>query len=160
MIRNAKKEDAEELTQLSFESKKVWGYPKHYFDIWRNELTITPEYINRHQVFIIEDEGRIIGYYALVCLKRSVDLSGIKLAAGWWLEHMFVSPEMMGKGVGKTMFQHMKTHCCELFIQKIMILSDPHAKGFYLKMGCEYIAEYPSMIKNRTTPYLTLSLKM
>ena len=44
-------------------------------------------------------------------------------------------------------------------IAKVGILSDPNAIGFHEKMGCMYVEEYPSTIKNRTTPHLVFKLQ-
>ncbi len=38
-------EEAEILTEISFQSKGYWDYPPEYFDIWKDELTITGDYI-------------------------------------------------------------------------------------------------------------------
>jgi len=53
MIRPAIPEDADTLTVISFASKSVWQYPEAYFDVWRDELTVTPDYIRQHQVFVL-----------------------------------------------------------------------------------------------------------
>ena len=42
-IRRARREDAQTLTRISFDSKRYWGYPEPYFEHWAAELTIDPE---------------------------------------------------------------------------------------------------------------------
>jgi hypothetical protein len=42
-IRRARREDAETLTRISFDSKRYWGYPEAYFEHWAAELTIDAE---------------------------------------------------------------------------------------------------------------------
>jgi hypothetical protein len=39
------------------------------------------------------------------------------------------------------------------------ILADPNSRGFYEKMSCRYVEEYPSIIKGRTTPFLQLKVQ-
>ena len=65
-IRQAHPDDSVDLTELSFLSKKHWNYPEKYFEIWRDELTITPEYIGKNRVFVAEREGEKVGYYSIV----------------------------------------------------------------------------------------------
>lgn len=108
---------------------------------------------------MFEDNGAIRGYYSIVYLENDLDVSGIVIAKGHWLEHMFISPDFIGKGIGTKLFDHLKTICTENGITHIGILSDPNARGFYEKMGCRYIKEYPSTIQNRTTPLLVLMLQ-
>ncbi len=159
MIRPAKKNEAESLTKISFESKGYWQYPKQFFEVWKKELTINPNYILDNEVFVLERNGSPIGYYSIVELKKDIKISGIKINKGYWLDHMFILPQFIGKGLGRKMFNHLSKRCEARQIQELCVLADPNSKMFYKKMGCKYQKEYPSTIKNRTTPLLTLRLK-
>jgi GNAT superfamily N-acetyltransferase len=158
MIRSAKRSEAGILTKISIESKGHWGYPKAFFDLWTDELTISSDDIQNNDVFVVEKEGAIVGYYSIVELKDDIDVSGIRINKGFWLEHMFIAPSSIGKGVGTKMFDHLRDRCRSRGITELGILADPNSKGFYEKMGCEYKGEYPSSIKGRTTPLLRLKL--
>lgn len=157
MIRKAELIEHKILTSISFQSKSHWNYPAHYYDIWRDELTITPEYIDNNTVFVYEQQNRLWAYYSLTELEENIKVRGIELTAGLWLEHMFVLPDLLGRGVGSALF----THCAGVLTRRkhkrIHILADPNAVGFYLKMGCVFEKDYPSTIEGRTTPYLTFS---
>lgn len=159
MIRRAKIQEAEILTKISFDSKGYWGYPKEFYDIWSNELTISTDYIQKNDVFVFENDSVIISYYSIVELKDDIEVSGVRISKGFWLEHMFVEPLSIGKGIGTKMFDHLRKRCAYRGINKLGILADPNSRGFYEKMGCEYKREYPSTIKNRTTPYLQLKIR-
>jgi GNAT superfamily N-acetyltransferase len=154
MISRAAPETHEVLTAISFRAKAHWRYPAAYFRLWKNELTITPEYIERHRVYVYREAKGISGYYSLVHLSSDLQTAGITLAAGWWLDHMFVLPERMGQGIGRKLFDH----CLDLLMAAggccLHILADPHALDFYLKMGCRLIGHQSSTIPGRTTPYL------
>lgn len=158
MIRSAKKEDAEILTKISYKSKGYWNYPQEYFEIWNNELTISPDYIERNEVFVFELGGTVVGYYSLVELPEDIEFSGIILEKGFWLEHMFIEPENIGNGIGTKMFDHLRKRCLSKGINKLGILADPHSRWFYEKMGCIFKRVYSSTIKNRTTPYRQLEI--
>lgn len=158
MIRLAKIQEAEMLTKISFSSKGYWGYPKEFYDIWTDELTIGPDYIKNNDVFVYENDGAINGYYSIVELKDDIEVSGVRISKGFWLEHMFIEPRSIGKGIGTKMFAHLRKRCGSRAIKELGILADPNSRGFYEKMGCEYKREYPSTIKNRTTPYLQLKI--
>lgn len=156
MIRKAQISEAGTLTEISFGSKGYWGYPKAYFDIWSQELTISPEYIQNNDVFVFEENSAIFGYYSIVELKDDIEVSGIRIGKGFWLEHMFIETSSIGNGIGTQLFEHLRERCRARGINKIGILADPNSRGFYEKMGCEYRCDYPSTIKDRTTPYLLL----
>ena len=158
MIRAAKCSDAGILTKISFESKGYWGYPKAFFDVWADELTISSDYIQSNDVFVVETEGAIVGYYSIVELKNDMDVAGIRINKGFWLDHMFVESSSIGKGIGTKMFEHVRERCRLRGITELGILADPNSRGFYEIMGCEYKGEYLSTIENRTTPFLQLRL--
>jgi len=154
MIRPAKNDESESLTNISFKSKGYWDYPKQFFEVWQNELIITQKYIDENEIFVLEENGSPIAFYSIIELKNEIEISGIKINKGYWLDHMFVIPEFIGSGFGKKMFEHLKNYCRNNNIIDLGILADPNAKSFYEKMGCDYQREYPSTIKNRTTPFL------
>ncbi len=155
-IRRARRGDAGTLTRISFDSKRYWGYPMAFFERWAEELTIDAGYIRRNDVFVYADDGAIRGYYAIVECPEEVVVGGIPLPKGFWLEHMFVSTRHIGRGIGTKLFDHLRARCRRRGIETLGILSDPNARGFYARMGCAYVGEYPSTIKDRTTPHLRL----
>lgn len=158
MIRKAIPSEAGILTRLTRESKALWGYPKEHFDIWAPELTILPEYIEKNDVFVIEVDGIVAGYYSMVVLQNDIEVGGVRIGKGHWLEHMFIAPTHIGQGLGTRLFAHCREGCKAKGILQLGILADPNAKKFYEKMGCEYHREFQSTIPGRTTPYLTLTL--
>ena len=158
IIRSAKNNEADVLTGISFASKGYWNYPEEYFEVWKNELTIHSEYIEENDVFVFEDRGAIVGYYSVVELKENIEVAGITINKGFWLEHMFIEPQHIGHGIGTLLFRHLREWCVTNGITELKILADPNARGFYEKMGCIYKEEHPSTIENRTTPLLHLQL--
>lgn len=158
MIRPANIKDSCILTEISFSSKRYWKYPEKYYRVWANELTITPDYISSNEVWVYESGREIVAYYSLVTLNKEIKVAGIALARGHWLEHMFTKPAYIGIGIGTELVVHLRNRCIQKKIEELNILADPNAKGFYEKMGCRYVQEFPSTIMGRTTPHLVLSL--
>ena len=158
MIRQANQNEFKILTKISFSSKGYWEYPTDYFDIWNDELTITPEYIKENTVYVYEIKNEILGYYSIIELKENLEVSRIVIPKGFWLEHMFILPKYIGYGIGTKLFTHIREICLSKKIPKLSILADPNAKGFYEKMGCQYQGEFPSTIHDRTTPWLVLEV--
>lgn len=157
-IRRARATEARQLTNISFASKKYWRYPEAFFTTWKNELTITPQYITDNLVFVCEIEDVIVGYYSLVDLRDDLEFAGQILEKGCWLDHMFIVPTFIGKSLGTRLFEHARHICTRLGILQLQILADPNARGFYEKLGCRFIREFPSTIANRTTPLLEMNI--
>ncbi len=149
-IRKAKPEEHEILTQISFAAKRYWDYPQEYFDVWKDELTISEGYVKNNTVFVAEASGEPAAYYSLVEVKQELIAGKTKVEKGFWLEHMFVRPQFIGNGIGSAMYAHMKDYCKNNSIESLRIFADPNAKGFYERMGAQYIEERSSSIEGRT----------
>ena len=132
-IRKALPNDAPTLTRIAYEAKRHWGYPEHWIKHWQDELTITPDFVAANQVYIAEREGELLGFYALIVRGEKAEL-----------DHMWVTPEHMGTGVGKELFIHAMQSAAKQNISEVEISSDPNAEDFYKKMGAFQIGDVSS----------------
>jgi N-acetylglutamate synthase-like GNAT family acetyltransferase len=146
-IRRASTEDHAALTRLAHDAKRHWGYPEHWIKHWEAALTITPQYLEANHVFLSEDGDNILGFYALVLNQDRAEL-----------DHMWVSPDHMGSGVGKALFVHAMRAAKGQNISEVEILSDPNAEDFYKKMGAYRTGESASEIDGqpRVLPRLAI----
>lgn len=145
-VRSALPKESELLTKIAFASKRYWQYPEEWIRLWSDELTVTREYIQSNQVFSAAVKDSVVGWYALSCAQTA-----------WELAYFWVLPEKMGRGVGRTMMQHAMGLFLKSQAETITVVSDPHAAGFYLKMGFEKVGMLPSMPEGRTLPILMFS---
>ncbi len=159
LIRPASSSDAEILTEISFESKRFWGYPDDYFNIWKDELTITPQYIEKNKVFIAEDNYDIAGFASVANLKQDLCFKNFVVKEGSWLDHIFIRPKHIKKGIGTKLMESVFEYCRNNNIKKLSVFSDPYAKGFYQKHGARYIGESPSSIDGRTVPIFEMDIE-
>jgi maltose O-acetyltransferase len=123
---------------------------RKYFETWKEELTITKEYIRRNIVQVAETGETILGYYSIVENEQDFWVGKVFVRAGYWLEHIFIRTEFIGKGIGTQLIGDVQKACQNLGVKKLYIFSDPHANGFYHKMGADYVKESPSSIEGRT----------
>lgn len=115
--------------------------------LWDADLTVTPQYIADHPVFCAVQGDEIVGFYALL---RQGDT--------FELEHMWVDPRHLGAGIGAHLFEHAVRTVQSLGGSRLTIVSEPHAKGFYRRMGARRTGETPSKPAGRTEPLLTLAI--
>jgi GNAT superfamily N-acetyltransferase len=146
-IRRARPADAETLTCIAHAAKRHWRYPEEYIELWREALTVTPDFIARHPVYCAWQDERIVGFYAL---------SGEGPARE--LEHMWVMPEAVGKGIGARLLNHAVWAVRLDGAETLRIASDPNAEGFYVKMGARRVGEVPSRPDGRWLPLLVLEV--
>ena len=141
--------DAEALSRVAFAAKRYWGYPEHWMERWIESLTITPEFVGRNEVYAAILNEEILGFYALVGEGREIQL-----------EHLWVSPERIGTGVGRLLFDHAVRRAASLGAEILRVEADPNAEGFYRRMGASRVGEssYPIDGQRRTLPLLVVEV--
>jgi GNAT superfamily N-acetyltransferase len=137
-IVRAKPSDASTLSAIARVAKAHWGYPARWLDEWRELLTITPEFIAANETFAAVSEGRIVGFHALHEADGTLRL-----------EHLWVLPEQMQKGIGRSLFQHAAGRAAALGAPSLTIEADPNAEPFYRHMGAERIGAVRSKVEGR-----------
>jgi GNAT superfamily N-acetyltransferase len=148
-LERARPEHTETLTRIAIESKRHWGYPEAWIQIWTPQLTISSEYILENETWLASINDEPAGFYSLK-----------KENGTWWLDHLWVRPEAMGQGVGATLFRHAMMRCRAWGGSSLMIESDPNAEGFYQKMGAVKVEERRSEVDGqpRILPVMKLNL--
>ncbi len=137
--------DASHLTAISHAAKRYWGYSDELIALWDADLTVSPQFIDDHPVFCAVQSDAIVGFYALS-----------RQGEAFELEHLWVDPMHMGAGVGARLFEHAVRTVRSLGGSLLTIVSDPHAEGFFRRMGASRVGEAPSKPEGRTLPLMTL----
>lgn len=158
LISRAEVNDSDILTSIAFAAKRYWKYPEEYFAVWKDELTITKDYINQNEVYAARIAGESVGFISIVKMQNDFLAGELWIEKGFWLDHIFVHPSFMMKGVGSKLIFHAMELCKERNIRCLYVLSDPNAKGFYEKMGAQYIDDVQSNIKGRTVSLFKLPI--
>ena len=156
IFRDALPKEAKELTELTFKSKKYWGYPDKWMEIWTDELTINSEYIEKNMVILAEENKRLPGYISIIEHRSEpmVTVGEHHVSDGFFLDNLFVHPCYIRKGIGKKLTNIAFCRCKEKQIEKIYVYSDPNAKGFYEKMGALCLGEVATGDMGRALPLL------
>ena len=149
VIRRAAVEEASVLTTLALEAKRYWGYPEHWIKHSEGDLTVSPEFIRDNHVYVAEADGEVRGFYALC-------VSGEHKAEP---EHLWVTPDCIGTGIGKELFLDAMERAAALDVRDVELSADPNAAGFYTRMGATQIGEVDSPIdgKERKLPRLKIT---
>jgi maltose O-acetyltransferase len=156
-IEKAKETDDEVLTGIAFDAKRHWNYPDHFYKIWKSELTVTREYLVRHIVYNALYLESVLGFYSIVENKSDFYSGETFVARGFWLEHLFIKPDYHRCGIGRLLVQHSIRISQERGIKELLIFADPFAKGFYDKIGAEYLHDSKSSIPDRMIPVYKLN---
>jgi GNAT superfamily N-acetyltransferase len=130
LITRAKPEDADVLTEIVHAAKRHWGYPERWIQTWRDILTMRPEFIAGNVAYSAMKEGRAVGFYLL-----TTESDGIHL------DHLWIVPDAMGRGIGRALFEHAVEETRRLGHRTLQIEADPNAEGFYKRMGARRVGE-------------------
>jgi N-acetylglutamate synthase-like GNAT family acetyltransferase len=135
-IRLARVEEAAALSDLCFRSKAVWGYDAGFMALMPAALKVAPEDIVAGNVWIAtRADGQIAGVVALALggAPGTLDLSKLS-----------IEPQYMRGGVGRALLEHAVAEARRRGAERLTILADPNAAGFYERNGAERIGEAPS----------------
>lgn len=147
-IRPARPDEAAHLTALARRSKAHWGYSDKFMAACAEELTITPERIERETYLVTEEENTVIGMAGIATCDE-----------GWEVCNMFVDPGHIGGGLGGKLFRALLAEGRKLGIETLHIDADPNARPFYERMGATFTHMTPSgSIAGREIPHLTITL--
>lgn len=136
IITTAHPAEAHTLTEIAFAAKRSWGYPDQAIVAWRSSLTITSDAIEANEFFAARMGGRIVGFGAL-------KLDGNTLL----LDHLWVLPSEMGRGVGRALFRYARERAQSRRFSTFEFESDPHASGFYERMGAEHVRTHTVLLE-------------
>ena len=133
-IEKANRTDANKITDLTIRSKDFWNYGAEQIAQWKDDLTITSEYIDKNEVFKLSIEKEIIGFYAF----NSENKSTVKL------NFLFLEPNFIGKGYGKILLNDFLKRMNETDYEKVTLDADPNAedqkgKGYNFQYKRKYL---------------------
>ena len=143
-IRRAVRSDSPRATELARAAKAHWQYPAEWLAFWHPVLVISAEMIDRYPTYVACMDDEVVG----VCQLQEADGRAM-------LEHVWVDPRMHGHGVGRALVEHAQREAPGI----MMVVADPNAVGFYLKLGARRVGEVAGPMPgapDRTLPLLEL----
>jgi GNAT superfamily N-acetyltransferase len=161
-IRRARAEEgptlAPLLTGLCRRSKAHWGYDPELLDRWASDLAISAADIDRDVVLVAE-----LGTDDAASPARIAGFARISQGTGSHLDHpapaklndLWVEPDDIGTGVGSALYEAACEVARTLPADRMLIVADPNAEGFYLRMGARRVGEEASeVVDGRQLPIL------
>ncbi|WP_332452689.1 GNAT family N-acetyltransferase [Chryseobacterium aquaticum] len=147
-IIKANPDDDKILTEITKKSKAHWGYSDEQMEKWSQDLMISKDYIKKSEVYKLSLNDKIIAYYSYLNINENT----VKL------DNLFVVPEEMRKGYGKTLMNDLINKTKKEKTAKIILEADPNAEKFYEGFGFLKISQIETSIKNRFLPVMELKL--
>lgn len=145
-IRPASPDEGWRLRELEIASKAYWGYPNEFMEQFAKVISMTPDYVRNHEVWVVEEAGQIAGFYGLIHHGDSCEL-----------DHLWLLPPYIGKGLGRQLFGHALQRARVAGAIRVEWRADPNATGFYKRMGGRYVRTETGLLG---TPIEVLSVDL
>ncbi len=146
-ILKAERADCNTLTEISKAAKAYWGYAQEWLDLWEDDLTITPQHLEKDKIYKLVQSEEILGFCVIS------DQEGVLE-----IEHLWIRPEQIGKGLGKFLLQKVLDQVITQSHVTLSVVADPNATGFYEKFGLKTVEYIPSQPEGRKLPVMQLPL--
>jgi GNAT superfamily N-acetyltransferase len=147
VIRAARPDEGDALREIAVAAKGFWGYDEALVRSWAASLDLSPGRLATAHAFVAEADGRAVGWAEVLPPQDGVCV----------LEHLWVEPGSMRRGVGSRLFRHAAGRARELGAASMEWEAEPHALGFYARMGAEPVGTATSEW-GRELPVMGVSL--
>ena len=127
--RPAEKTDLETLNGLLKVSKAHWGYEADFMASFVENLSVTAEILADSITMLVYINEKLGGFYSFA----KGEENHIELT------HFYLYPDFIGKGWGRKLWGLALETARQKGWNEFLVWSDPHANGFYEKMGCKLI---------------------
>jgi GNAT superfamily N-acetyltransferase len=129
-IRPPDPQEGERLREIAIAAKSHWGYDLDRVRQWVADGDFSAEGLRAKEFYVADAEGRAVGWASLitdddVCV----------------LDDLWIEPEWMGQGIGSQLFHHAADRARELGATRMEWEAEPHAVGFYERMGARYVRD-------------------
>ena len=131
----ARPQDCPRLSFVAQAAKAHWDYPAAWLEAWRHELTFTEETLQAQDIYVARIDGEIQG---LCGLKLEPDEEPGKIS----LEHLWVHPDAMGRGLGRQLYERALQRARQLGMRRMELWADPNAVPFYEHLGARHVGDH------------------
>lgn len=135
IIRSATGQDCKQLSDIFSAARDQTSAYETYRDIWGWEDTITEPFLDKNQVFVLEEKGQIQGFAAVTQIPVGFTSNSVDIDDGVWLTQMMTSVDHRHRQIGRELFAYVVQYCEDQGTKEIRILTHGDTAGFYKRMG-------------------------
>jgi GNAT superfamily N-acetyltransferase len=146
-IRVVAPDEGERLREIAIAAKASWGYDLTRVTEWAAMGDFSPRRLARKDVYVASADHKIVGWMAAIHQGQVL-----------WLDDLWIDPDWMGQGIGSQLFRHAMDVGRQSGAARMEWEAEPHALGFYEKMGGRYVRDGDLSLWGRVNPVLGLDL--
>ena len=131
MFRPARADERDLLDEMTLAGVRYWGHHLNHPEAYEGlaEWLKDEDGPENHDVFVLEEDGGVLGFYELRDRDSHVELV-----------RMFMETDLIGRGYGRLLWEQAVVRAAEKH-DRMLIMSDPQAVGFYRAMGATFEEE-------------------
>jgi GNAT superfamily N-acetyltransferase len=145
-IRPPLPDEGEQLREIAVAAKAHWGYEHEAVAQWAAQGDFSPEGLRAKEFLVAEIGGAAVAFASLIPGEVAV------------LDDLWVNPGAMGRGVGRALFAAVATRAVELGARSLEWEAEPHAVGFYERMGARRLRDSEPSEWGRILPVMGIDL--
>jgi len=146
-IRPADPDEGERLREIAVASKQHWGYERDEVVRWAAQGDFSPAGLRKKEFYVADADGRAVAFASLI--------AGTEVAV---LDDLWVEPEWIGQGMGTRLFRFVAARARAIGARRLEWDAEPHAVGFYERMGGRYLRDSEPSAWGRITPVMGVEL--
>jgi GNAT superfamily N-acetyltransferase len=146
-LRVAEARDVDQLRRMTIAAKAHWGHDLEWVRSWVATGDFPGVAVARGEGRVLEINGVVAGWSALQHRGETA-----------WLEDLWVDPQHMGRGFGKTLFLDAVARAAAAGARRLEWEADPDAVGFYERMGGRRARDSELTELGRVLPIMALDL--
>ena len=160
LIRRMTGADAEEVSALidrTYDRVLVHYHSPELIAHFREHVTPESliEQLGRKKVFVVEDSGRIVatgglGWFDDPGVPRDEQADVFENAADRRISNLFVAVDLIGRGIGRTLLDHLTSLAEAEGAVRLHVASSRNAVSFYQRAGFELDPDPPSEVPEIT----------
>jgi GNAT superfamily N-acetyltransferase len=134
-FRQARPSEVDDLRALVVRSMGYWSRPPEYLAAARELMSLSPRDLRRDDAWVALVNGEVAGFYRISRTEGAAEI-----------EEFHVEPRLIGRGVGRAMFEHAVHRAQRANARWLTWSTDGNALGFYIAMGGVVTGSVPSGI--------------
>ena len=123
VIRPARIDERDSLEALQWRASLAYENDRPHLEAHPDAIHLPAEQIERGEVYVAEVEQRTLGFAAILVEPAHLELDGL-----------FVEPDHWRRGIGAALID-ATVHEARKRGLALMVVANPHARGFYEKCG-------------------------
>jgi GNAT superfamily N-acetyltransferase len=147
VIRPPRPDEGGRLREIAIAAKAHWGYPLEQVRSWADQGDFSAAGLQTKEFLVAEEGGQAVAFASLV-VRGPVCV----------LDDLWVEPDAMGAGIGSALFRAAAARARTLGARTLEWEAEPHAVGFYERMGGRYLRDSAPTEFGRVLPVMGVEL--